>query len=147
LIISDIQRKPQQQPFRDAECGDDDACDDEGDDLRDYDREGSTTGDNSESESENEEDNEELSVMAGVAQGMPETYQDDTSSGSTHNASGMCSIYSARTLLIFCILASEDNESVAINQTHFTMEAIPSRRGCLRRTRDMAELFVCICGS
>ena len=41
----------------------------------------------------------------------------------------------------------EATELVTINETHFTVDAIPSRRGRVRRTRDMAELFVCICGS
>ena len=50
-------------------------------------------------------------------------------------------------MLIFCILPSKANELVAVNQTHFTMDAIPSRRGRVHQTRDMAEMFVCICGS
>ena len=69
------------------------------------------------------------------------------SSGSTHTASGMCSTYLVRTLLTFYILASEANKLVVISQTHFTMEAIPSHRGCTHWTCNMAEMFVCICGS
>jgi hypothetical protein len=44
-------------------------------------------------------------------------------------------------------LVPEVTESNSLNQTHFTVEAIPSRRGRPRRTRDMAEVFVCICGT
>lgn len=36
---------------------------------------------------------------------------------------------------------------VAINQTEFTLEALPTRRsGRTRRTRDTAEMYACICG-
>jgi hypothetical protein len=41
----------------------------------------------------------------------------------------------------------EATEFVTVNEIHFIVDAIPSRRGCVRRTRDMTELFVCICGS
>jgi hypothetical protein len=41
----------------------------------------------------------------------------------------------------------EATELVTINEIHFIVDAIPSRRGRVRRTRDMTELFVCICGS
>ena len=150
MIISDIPCEPQQQPLCDTECGDND----EANELGDQDGEGSATDEDSEPESDNaagsthevvdDEGDEELSATVSAAQGMQEA---DTSSESNHMASGLCSIYQARTLLIFCILPSEANELVAVNQTHFTMEAIPSRRGRIRRTRNMAEMFVCICGS
>ena len=50
-------------------------------------------------------------------------------------------------IIYLFISDSEATELVTINETRFTMDAIPSRRGRIRRTRDMAELFVCICGS
>jgi hypothetical protein len=36
---------------------------------------------------------------------------------------------------------------VSINQTEFTIEAQPTRRGRIRRTRDMMEVTACICGN
>ena len=35
---------------------------------------------------------------------------------------------------------------VATHQTEFNMDALPTRRGRPRRTRDMAEIYACICG-
>ena len=35
---------------------------------------------------------------------------------------------------------------LATHQTEFNMDALPTRRGRPRRTRDMAEIYVCICG-
>ena len=35
---------------------------------------------------------------------------------------------------------------LATHQTEFNMDALPTRHGRPRRTRDMAEIYVCICG-
>ena len=39
------------------------------------------------------------------------------------------------------------NQLQAVNQTEFTIEAQSTRCGRIRRTRDMVELTVCLCGS
>ncbi|KAF8274171.1 hypothetical protein EI94DRAFT_1696116 [Lactarius quietus] len=36
---------------------------------------------------------------------------------------------------------------VSVNQMEFTIEARPTRSGCVHRTRDMVEITACICGS
>ena len=42
--------------------------------------------------------------------------------------------------------ATDTYTLVATNQTEFTLDALPTRRGRTRRTRDMAEMYACICG-
>jgi hypothetical protein len=50
--------------------------------------------------------------------------------------------------IIYLLISDpEVTELVTINGIHFIVDAIPSRRGCVHRTRNMTELFVCICGS
>jgi len=36
---------------------------------------------------------------------------------------------------------------LATHQTEFNMDALPTRHGRPRRTRDMAEIYACICGN
>jgi len=47
-----------------------------------------------------------------------------------------CAIASARTAVL-----------IATNQTEFTMDAIPTRHGRPRKTRDMGDIYACICGN
>jgi len=35
---------------------------------------------------------------------------------------------------------------IATHQTEFNMDALPTCRGRPRRTRDMADIYACICG-
>jgi len=163
-ITSDIQPEPQQPSLR--ETGIEDAADD----PEDHNEDGSTTGDESDQESEtsedesdqesetseddtmtaDEEDVRKLPATAGAGQSMSETCPTNILLVSAQDhRSGMC-FFSLGEDLIYLWISDpqEATELVTINQTHFTVNTIPSRRGGrARRTRDMAELFVCICGS
>ena len=44
------------------------------------------------------------------------------------------------------IMATDSCVLLATNQSEFTVDALPTRRGRPRRTRDMAEMYACICG-
>jgi len=97
-----------------------------------------------------EEDDGKLPATAGAGQSMSEMCPTDILLVSAQdNRSGMC-FFSLSEDLIYLLISDpqEATELVTINQTHFTVNTIPSRRGgCTCQTCDMAELFVCICGS
>ena len=100
---------------------------------------------NSMDEATYEEDDEQPLAQTTASAGQtPEPTPANIPSGSNNSTSYRslmaCSLYKKFQLV------PEANDLVSINQTHFTMDAIPSRRGRPRRTRDMVEVFVCICG-
>ena len=49
--------------------------------------------------------------------------------------------------LPLCNMRARDRAVRATNQTEFNMDTLPTRHGRPQRTRDMAEIYVCICGN
>jgi len=130
-ITSDIQPEPQQPSLHET------GIEDVADDPEDHNEDGSTTGDESDQESEtseddtmttDEEDNRKLPATAGARQSMSETCPTDILLVSAQDHRGGMCFFSLSEDLIYLWISDpqEATELVTINQTHFTVNTIPS---------------------
>jgi len=129
LFLSDIRPDPEQLPLH--ENGDDNELEgqttDEELSLSDSaSEESDQNSENSQNETMDREDAEELDSAAGARQSTTELSSANTPSGNTqYDCNGTCSLLLLQIFLKDAAL--EVTELVPTNQTHFTLDAIPSR--------------------